>query len=279
MAILLTPEKIKQEVARLPAFPHVIYGLLSDLDDDNSSMMAMAQHVERDPVLAGRILSVANRLLRHEGWPEARDVYTAVSLIGFAQIREIVLTTCVSGFNRNLASQHLQWSHSLAAGIAAQELASRANCNQSEALVAGLLHDIGQFWLAYVRPLEFQQVRLQVEVHNVEIGAAECAMFGIDHCEVGRIIAEHWQLPQGITDAIAYHHAPDDKIASNPIVASVHLAEMIVQALDLPHRELNYVSRLSSIACRTLGLEWDQDNSDLLGAIDARYQYALSVFP
>jgi len=279
MTILITPEKIKQEVSRLPAFPQVVYGLLSDLEDENASMMAMAQHVERDPILAGRILSTANRLLRNEGWPEVREVYTAVSLIGFAQIREIVMTTCISGFNRNLASQHLQWAHSLATGIAAQELAARAICNQNEALIAGLMHDIGQFWLAYVRPLEFQQVRLQVEVHNVEISEAERAMFGVDHCEVGRVIAEYWQLPDEITAAIANHHAPDDKMAGNPIVASVHLAEMIVQALDLPHRDLNYVSRLSSIACRTLNIEWDKDNSALLGAIDARYQYALSVFP
>ncbi|MDR1850195.1 MAG: HDOD domain-containing protein [Zoogloeaceae bacterium] len=279
MSILITPEKIQQEVVNLPAFPPAVYGLLSDLEDENAGMMVMAQHVERDPILAGRVLSTANRLLRNEGWPEVRDVYTAVSLIGFAQIREIVLTTCISGSNKNLASQHLQWSHSLAAGIAAKELASRVKCNHDEALVAGLLHDVGQFWLAYVRPLEFQQVRLQVEVHNVEISEAERAMFGVDHCEVGRIIAEHWQLPKEITDAIAHHHAPADKIAGNPIVASVHLAEMIVQALDLPHRDLNYVSRLSSIACRALEIDWDKDNLSLLGAIDARYQYALSVFP
>ncbi|MCL2022023.1 MAG: HDOD domain-containing protein [Betaproteobacteria bacterium] len=279
MTVLITPQRVKQEVSRLPAFPLVINELLHVLDDDTSSMMVLAQHVERDPVLTGRILSAANRLLRAEGWQEVRDVYTAASLIGFSRIREIVLTTCIANLNGNFASQHFHWGHCLAAGVAAQELALRAKGNQNGALVAGLLHDIGQLWLAYFYPLEFQQVRLQVEVHDMEICEAERVMFGMDHSEIGGIVAEYWQLPKDITNAIVNHHDPDDKAARNPTVAAVHLAEAIIQALDLPYRDLNYVFRVSSAACRTLGVHWGEESFALLGVIDARYQYALSVFP
>ena len=279
MTVLITPQKVKQEISRLPSFPQVVNELLPVLDDDGSSMMVLAQHVERDPVLTGRILSAANRLLRSEGWQEVRDVYTAASLIGFSRIREIALTTSIANLNGHFASQHFHWAHCLAAGIAAQELALRAKSDQNGALVAGLLHDIGQLWLAYFHPLEFQQVRLQVEVHNMEICEAEQMMFGMDHTKIGGIIAEHWQLPTDITAAIAHHHDPDNKLASNPTVAAVHLAEAIIQALDLPHRDMNYVFRVSSTACRTMGVHWGEESFALLGAIDARYQYALSVFP
>ncbi|MCL2076611.1 MAG: HDOD domain-containing protein [Betaproteobacteria bacterium] len=280
MSALITPEKIKQEISRLPAFPTIINELLAVLEDDNSSMMVLAQHVERDPVLTGNILSAANRLLRTEGWPEVRDVYTAVSLIGFSRILEIVLTTCIANFNGNFASQHFLWAHCLATGVAAQELSSKAKHNQNGALVAGLLHDIGQLWLAYFRPLEFQQARLQVEVHDADVCEAERAMFGMDHGEVGGIVAEYWHLPKDIIAAITHHHNPDDKIARDPIVAAVHLAEAIAYALDLPRRESNAVSSISGTACRTLGIRWDDEDSfALLGVIDARYQHALSVFP
>ncbi|GHT95529.1 hypothetical protein AGMMS49545_18650 [Betaproteobacteria bacterium] len=109
---------IPDTVVRLPAFPGVITELLDDLNDDNSSMLALARHVERDPVVTGRILSAANRMLRHEGWPEVRDVYTAVSLIGFSRIREIVLTTCIVSFTGIFCSKRFYWAALLAAVVA-----------------------------------------------------------------------------------------------------------------------------------------------------------------
>jgi HD-like signal output (HDOD) protein len=102
----------------------------------------------------------------------------------------------------------------------------------------------------------------------------------MDHNEVGGIVAEYWQLPKDIVAAIANHHDANDQAAQNPVVAAVHLAEMITYALDLPRRESNSVSYISGAACRTLGIRWDDEGSfALLGVIDARYQHALSVFP
>lgn len=269
---------VLSSIARLPAFPGVITDLLADLDDDSSSMMTLARHVERDPVVTGRILSVANRMLRQEGRFEVRDVFTAVSLIGFARIRDIVLTTCIASFTSQFRGRNYYWKHSLAVGIGAQELARRALVNLDYALVAGLLHDIGQLWMAYFHPLEFQQARLRVEVHGVPVCEAEAELFGMDHCEVGRLVAEHWNLPAEVADAIFFHHAPDERAAANKLVALTHLAELIANALDLPYREENQVAHLSSAVCRALELDWSESLAPLLGQIEARYRYAATLF-
>ncbi|GHU13369.1 HD family phosphohydrolase [Betaproteobacteria bacterium] len=269
---------IPDTVVRLPAFPGVITELLDDLNDDNSSMLALARHVERDPVVTGRILSAANRMLRHEGWPEVRDVYTAVSLIGFSRIREIVLTTCIVSFTGIFCSKRFYWGHSLAVGIGARELAATVNVDPNTALVAGLLHDVGQLWMSYFYPLEFQQVRLLVEVHGKEVCAAEREHFGFEHCQVGEIVARHWELPADVIAAIAYHHTPDESAAKNKLVAITCMAENIANALDLPCRDVNRVDGLPPGILQTLKLDWSEDHSDLLGAIDARYQYASMIF-
>ncbi|GHU14520.1 HD family phosphohydrolase [Betaproteobacteria bacterium] len=271
-------EDIPDTVVRLPAFPGVITELLNDLDDDNSSMLALARHVERDPVVTGRILSAANRMLRHEGRPEVRDVYTAVSLIGFSRIREIVLTTCIVCFTETFCSKRFFWGHSLAVGIGARELAATVNVDPNTALVAGLLHDVGQLWMSYFYPLEFQHVRLQVEVHGKEVCAAEREHFGFEHGQVGEIVARHWGLPADVIAAIANHHTPDESAAQNKLVALTCMAEYIANALDLPPRGVNRVDALSLAIFQTLKLDWSEDHSDLLGAIDARYQYASMIF-
>ncbi|MCE1170265.1 MAG: HDOD domain-containing protein [Azovibrio sp.] len=278
MQLRLKRPDIIASIARLPAFPGVISDLLADLDDDNSSMMTLARHVERDPVVTGRILSVANRMLRQEGRTEVRDVFTAVSLIGFARIRDIVLTTCIASFTSQFRGRNYYWKHSLAVGIGAQELARRVAVNQDYALVAGLLHDIGQLWMAYFHPLEFQQARLRVEVHGEPVCQAEADLFGLDHCEVGRLVAEHWGLPAEVLGAIFFHHAPDQRAAVNKLVALTHLAELIANALDLPYREENQVAYLSPTVCEVLELDWSEDLSPLLGQIEARFRYAATLF-
>ena len=35
---------------------------------------------------------------------------------------------------------------------------------------------------------------------------------GLNHCEVGHLIAEHWNLPEAIAETIKYHHTPQDAI-------------------------------------------------------------------
>ena len=278
MRLALKNDQIRSSIARLPAFPKVIGELLADLEDDNASMLTLARHVECDPVVTGRVLSVANRLLRAEGRQEVRDVYTAVSLIGFGRIRDIVLTTSIAAFARGFQGKRYFWEHSLAVGIGAQELARNAGVSQDLALVAGLLHDIGQLWMAFFHAREFQRVRQMVEVHGEPVCEAEAQVFGMDHCEVGRLVAEHWGLPAEVAGAIYFHHAPATRAAENRLVALTHLAELISNALDLPWREENQVAHLSSTVSQVLELDWSQDFSPVLGRIEARYRYASVLF-
>ncbi|MDR0737299.1 MAG: HDOD domain-containing protein [Zoogloeaceae bacterium] len=277
MPLNLKLAELPESITRLPAFPRIISELIADLDDENSSMLTLARHVERDPVVAGRILSTANRILYYEGWPEVRDIYTAVSLIGFTRIREIVLTTSMVSFAGHCRTR-FSWEHSLAVGIAAQELAKRVEVNPHVALVAGLLHDVGQLWMSCIHPLEFQQARLQVEVHGKEICAAEKKLFGFDHCTIGAMIAHHWRLPADVTAAIGHHHAPSNEAAAQKLVAVTHVAELIANALDLPNRDVNRVECLSPAVNTLLGMDWSKDCSAFFGAIEARYQYAATIF-
>lgn len=278
MRLNLKRDDILASIAKLPAFPRVIGELLEALEDENASMVTLARHVERDPVVTGRVLSAANRLLRVEGRQEVRNVYTAVSLIGFTRIRDIVLTTSIAGFASQFQGKRYFWEHSLAVGIGAQELARTVAVNQDYALVAGLLHDIGQLWMAFFHPQEFQRVRQMVEVHGEPVCQAEEQLFGLDHCHVGRLVAEHWGLPAEVAGAIYFHHAPATLAAENKLVALTHLAELISNALDLPWREENQVAHLSSTVSQALGLDWSEDFSPLLGRIEARYQYASVLF-
>jgi len=278
MALLLTDQEIVERSKSMPAFPKVVTDILATLDDDGANLGSLVNHVERDPVITARILSIANSaaMASHAG-SNVNDVHKAVSLIGLAKIREITLAVSLAEFAHGCRMASYFWEHSVAVGICAMELGRVTHHSSDYALVAGLLHDIGQLWMAHFYPLEFQMVRAAISNGSEGINQIERRYFGVDHCHIGRQLATHWGLPKAVVDAIYYHHEPDQGSAEI-LVAITHVAEVLSNALDLTGRDGNLVAHLSSAACDRLGIDWSEDLAPLFGRIEARTEYACRVF-
>lgn len=270
----LTPEAILQSLPKLPAFPRIVTQILAVLDDDNASLSALVNHLQRDPVIAGRVLSAANASqFAHRS---LGGVSAAVSFIGMRRVREIVLTTSMLDFSNSMRVPKFFWEHSLAVGICTQELAREFNMDEDRALVAGLLHDIGKLWMAYLHPQEEQKVQDMLASRPQPLCEAEREVFGMDHCAIGAIIARYWKLPEEIIEAITAHHRPDNPDLGK-LAAATHVAEAICNGLDLPPRNDNQVIEISLPALQALEMDWNADMNDLLGRIDARFQHARAL--
>ncbi|MBU0753956.1 MAG: HDOD domain-containing protein, partial [Planctomycetes bacterium] len=51
---------------------------------------------------------------------------------------------------------------------------------------------------------------------------------GIDHCAVGKALAERWQLPKVLVSPIAHHHHPEDSEEKDrALVYAVHLGDIL----------------------------------------------------
>lgn len=277
MSMRLNHGEIIERAKRLPAFPRVVKDILETLDDENATIGSLAHHVERDPVITARLLALANSAAYARGGRALKDVATAASLMGVAKVRELVLSISVAKFAQDSRVSPYYWEHSVAVGVCAQEFARYGGVSADYALVAGLLHDIGQLWMAKFFPLEFQQVRMAVSAGTLKITEAEQRLFGFDHCDIGFTLADHWGLPQAIAEAIYRHHDPDPGLAE-PLVAVIHVAEVVANALELTRRDENQVTSLSAAACAALGIDWSEGMGPLFGRIEARAEYACAVF-
>lgn len=278
MPVQLTEKEINERAINLPAFPRVVNDILQTLDDENATLGALVQFVERDPVITARIVAIANSAAmggRHSG--QLRDVNMAVSLIGLSRVREIVLAVSLADFAQKSQMSSYFWEHSVAVAITAQELGRFTHVSPDYALVAGLIHDIGQLWMARFYPLEFQMVRSTVNCSERGIIDVERQYFGMDHCEIGGILAERWGLPSVIVSALRNHHDPS-QVLSEKLSDLIHVAEVFSNALDLTGREDNLVSQLSGEACRAINFDWNQDLAALFGKIEARTEHACRVF-
>ncbi len=280
---LLTQDQVLEHSRALTAFPSIITEILSTLDDPEANLKALVDHIKHDPLIAARVLSRANVASTHtQSHSAIRDIYTATSLIGMRSVREMVLIGSVVGFMGQIAPAGLPasfWQHSVAAGVCCEELSHSAPVavSPTAALIAGLMHDIGQVWLYRFNAEAFRAAWLAALDKAIGIEQAEREFFGADHALIGSWLAERWSLPDSIVLAIRHHHAPD-KALNEPLVPLVHVAEVLSNALDLTGREENRVTALSLLACRQLGLTWDSEAHSLFGRMEARSRHATSTF-
>ena len=281
--IQVSREQVLEHSRSMRSFPRIIAEILATIDDPDGSVRTLAQCIEHDPIITARVLSAANRA-SERGRRESGllDIYAATSLIGMSRVREIALISTLNGFvdvnDQNLRARRL-WQHCVSVGVCSQELAlniTSAVCTDT-ALVAGLLHDIGQFWFHSFDAAAYQACWSEARRSAIPIEELERAHFGADHSSVGAWLAQDWELPAEICAAIQGHHVPGCANLS-PLVDLVHVAEVLSNALNLSGGNENRVRFLSSASCERLGLVWDASAQALFGRIEARSQQANQFF-
>jgi putative nucleotidyltransferase with HDIG domain len=193
----------------LPVLPVIAQRVLSLADDDERGPDRLAQLISSDQSLSVKVLSLANSAYYGQR-AKIATVKHAVMLIGMSMLKQISLTVLVCGtLGRGGKKREEFWMHSFATATASTEIARRAGITQSEVCyTAGLLHDVGRAIIDTYFPGEK----------------------GMDHTEVGSWMAERWQLPQELVEAIAHHHSTDPEHLSKPITACVHAANLCAEA-------------------------------------------------
>ncbi len=283
MSQALNREQVLARSNELPVFPAVISRVLAALENPDANLGQLVAEIERDPVIAGRVISLANRAGAVSGHQaEVADVFTAISLVGLTRVRDAAILSSLAAFMAELTDPDHSayfWKHSSAVGVCCQEIAIRAPLPMSvdAALISGLLHDVGQLWLHRFEAPAFGQCQQDAALHELAIDQVERQCFGVDHGTIGAWLGADWGLPQPILNAIAWHHAPDTASAE-PLVAVVHVAEVLSHALNLAGSPHSRVSAISAPCCALLGLSWGDESQALFGCLEARSHYVASVY-
>ena len=123
------------------------------------------------------------------------------------------------------------WRHSLAVACASRRIAGEisAEGSQDELFVQGLLHDIGKLALSWLMPRSYAKSMRLAQQGQHDICEVERDLLGVDHQIAGHRLAQRWNLPSGIADAILLHHHE---------ASTLPVSVRIVQWADLMAREL-----------------------------------------
>lgn len=194
----------------------------------------LEQLIGKDLVLAGRLMAVANSpFYGFSG--RISSISQACLMLGLPTTSNIVMAAAVMVNLSPQPSSQLDhagiWDHSNRVASCAAEISRHIDLNDKEALTAGLLHDIGKLVLDSHFGPAYQDVISAAEVSNRDWYEIEREQLGIDHAEVGGMVAEHWHLPPLISSVLSAHHSPE-KVGESPLALLIYLADRLVHAHD-----------------------------------------------
>lgn len=213
-ATALAPESIlprlqaaARALATANAGASALMGLLVDPDVDLDLVLA---ELDRDPALAARVLKVANSPFYGRAG-QIGTVRHAVALLGLTAVRSIAAAGCLDRLTPARGGPAFDGRrfrrHSLAVALATRALARHQGLPiEAEAYMAGLLHDVGV--LVLMRAMPEATSRFDRAAAPPEGLDAEYAQLGATHVQAGQLLAEAWQLPGWLVQALAQHHAP-----------------------------------------------------------------------
>ena len=204
-------DALLEEVVTLPSLPGTVAQLMKLVSDPQCSLSAVARAVAMDPGLAMKTLRLVNSAY-YGVRQQIATIEHAVVLLGIRVIKNLAFTATVFDVMKGSPDAFLR--HSVMCGLAMRVLAEPSSKESfveapEEALVYGLLHDVGKVILAQFLPEEHAQIAEISRTRNVRWHEAERQIIGVDHAELGARLAQQWKLPERLIEGIAGHHDLD----------------------------------------------------------------------
>ena len=220
-------------IDEIPQFPESIYKINRLINDSNSKMSEIAMAISSDVSLTTDLLRLVNSVTFALASP-CRSIADAVKLVGIRGIKNMLLSV---GSIKQLdglggKSQKTLWTHAYRVAFYAYNLARNFCASDKEIIddsyICGLLHDMGKLVFATAHPDFVTNAEEICKQRNISAEIFEKLLAGVNHSEIGALIAEKWNFPDIIVSVIRHHHEPDmASPATKKLTSLVYLADMI----------------------------------------------------
>lgn len=226
-------EALFADLHALPSIPKVALELIQQFDNPSSSLDSVARNIALDPVIAAKVLRLANSS-RYRGVRESTSIEDAASRLGFNTLRTLVLASAVTGAFKADASFDLKgfWIHSFQVASISRLLAKQAGQDADTAFTCGMMHNIGELLIQTGAPQYAPKLNTSKHGNAAGRAANETLQLGFGYPEVGAELARRWQLPKLIQTAIAMQARPTQAPTDNPLPKTLAQAVLIAEALQ-----------------------------------------------
>jgi HD-like signal output (HDOD) protein len=185
----------------LPSFPDIALRVRKVLSDENVSQDNVVRVVGSEPALAARLMQIANSAALNFSGKAITELRTAISRMGFNMVRSAAIAFAMSQLKKVDALKGLEkpldelWRRSAAVAAMSYAVARRfSKVNADTALLAGLLHGIGQLYIL-TRSAKHPGLFANQAAYN--------AIVRDWHSAIAKALLENWDMTEEIVEAVS----------------------------------------------------------------------------
>lgn len=264
-------DTIIKGINKLKPIPQVANKVMSIAQNPKSSMGQLAEIITYDQALTANLLKTCNS--SYFGLPRKVDsVHQAIVYMGMDQVVDLVL---LSGGAENLMRKQNGydldegelWKNSVSSALISRELAEKKGLANNHLLfTAALLKDIGKVVLNQYVADSYNKISFLVSKHGFSFREAEKAAIGIDHAELGGLVADQWGFSPRMGELIRNHHLPDESLSYDEETCIIYLADMLCMMMGI------------GVGCDGLAYRFRREIVEKLGFTDRDFQEVIAGF-
>ena len=225
--------EIVKSINSLPKFPENIMLIQKLIADPDSDMATIARQISMDPALTADLLKIVNSA-QYMLSRKVDNISEAVKMVGIKGIKNLLYSY---GTQKILGDETIDkkklWEHSYKTAFYAYNLIKNFKNDNGlldDVYVGGILHDMGKIIFSSVHPDLLKKIKGFCAEKDLPSSTFENLSAGMNHAELGALIAEKWNFPERLVMAIRYHHDPEAVGAEfKDLVGSVYLANMFCE--------------------------------------------------
>lgn len=265
-------QDVLNELDALPSFPENIQDLWNLCNSPSASIQVITSRVEKDPALTAQVLKLANSagFMTRTRNPGLTD---AIKIIGLKGLGNLLM---VAGARKIMSSRYRKkdlesiWDNSNRVSFFAGKIARQDAYARDFASVSGLLYELGKIVLISLKPELIQKIQDMLERGRIRNTALmEEVALGIAHPEVGAMLAERWQFPEAIVQAIRFQQKPLQ--APEPFKRLIHSVYLAVRIQQASGGKIDYYSIEEDIR-KDFAIESPIQFQGLVERLDSEYQ-------
>ena len=231
-------QELIKEIKNLKPIPAIVNQITAAVDDPNLSSKDIADIIKFDPSVTANLLKTCNSA--YFALPNPVDsVKDAVSILGMDQIIQLVLVKSgAKALSKKQKGYGLHegamWKHAVSSALISKEICKKTKLGNTNIIfTAALLKDIGKTVLDRFVSDSFEKIMTLVQKKGYSFRRAEKKVIGIDHGELGAMIATEWKFSSKMINIIRHHHLSDESQQKNTDIAIVYLADCICMMMGV----------------------------------------------
>ncbi len=203
--------KILEDIARdlsgdkisFPTFLDITFQVRSALKDENLNVEKLSKLVGAEPLMSAKIIRMANSVALNPSGREVADVKSAIVRVGMEAVRTVSFAVAMEQLLKSKQMQPFEgisqrlWEHTAHVAALCRVLARRlAKINGDEAMFAGLVHDIGVFYLMSRAAGFPEMIADKAALYDLLVGW---------HDNIGHALLSALGLPESVLVAVQEH--------------------------------------------------------------------------